>query len=348
MRGFVFPDWTNEMAKINDIRGSQTDKGAIVLYQAPDGKAALDVRLEDETLWLNLNQMAGLFERDKSVISRHLGNIFKSGELEKNSVVAFFATTAADRKTYNVEHFNLDAIISVGYRVNSKRGTQFRIWATNVLREHLVRGFTLNEKRLQEQTQKLEDLRRTVGLLEQTLSHQAIGLDEARGLLQVITDYAYALTTLDRFDHGTLAIEQVTRPAPYTMTYEAAMEIVKAMRPGFGGLFGLEKDHGFKSAIGTIYQTFGGEELYPSIEEKAANLLYFVVKNHAFSDGNKRIAAALFIAFLAGNRAIYRKDGAKRIADNALVAITLMIAESDPADKETMVKLIVNLINNRN
>jgi len=323
--------------------------GEIVLYQSPDGKAALDVRLEGETLWLNLNQLAGLFERDKSVISRHLGNVFRSGELERNSVVAFFATTAADGKTYNVEYFNLDAIISVGYRVNSKRGTQFRIWATNVLREHLVRGFTLNEKRLREQEQKLTDLRRTVGLLGQTLAHQAIGLDEAMGLLKVITDYAYALTTLDRFDHGTLIIEEViTRPAPYVLTYDAATKIVKAMQPGFGGLFGLEKDHGFKSALGAVYQTFGGEELYPSVEEKAANLLYFVVKNHAFSDGNKRIAAALFIAFLAGNNAVYRNDGSKRIADNALVAITLMIAESNPTDKETMVKLIVNLINARN
>jgi len=320
----------------------------VVLYNTDEGRVQLEVHLENETVWLTQEQMAELFGRERSVITKHVRNAFKEGELEEDSVRAKFAHTAADGKAYQVQSYNLDVIISVGYRVKSKRGTQFRQWATRVLREHLVRGFTLNEKRLQEQTQKLEELRRTVGLLEQTLSHQAIGLDEAEGLLQVITDYAYALTTLDRFDHGTLAIEQVTRPALYTMTYEAAMEIVKAMQPGFGGLFGLEKDQGFKSAIGAVYQTFGGEELYPSIEEKAANLLYFVVKDHAFSDGNKRIAAALFIAFLAGNRAIYRKDGAKRIADNALVAITLMIAESDPAGKENMVKLIVNLINNRN
>jgi hypothetical protein len=184
--------------------------------------------------------------------------------LERNSVDAFFATTAADGKTYNVEYFNLDAIISVGYRVNSKRGTQFRIWATNVLREHLVRGFTLDEKRLREQDQKLADLRRTVSLLEQTLAHQTIGPDEAKGLLQVITDYAYALTTLDRFDHGTLAIEEVTRPAPYVMTYEAAMEIVKAMQPGFGGLFGLEKDQGFKSAIGAVYPPLCSLPFWPA------------------------------------------------------------------------------------
>lgn len=326
-------------------------KGEVILYRSPDGKAALDVRFDRETVWLNQRQMAELFDKDTDTIGLHIRNIYKEGELtrkgttEKSSVVQNEGGRQVRRK---VGFYNLDVIISVGYRVKSKRGTQFRIWATNVLREHLVQGFTLNQKRLREQEQKMADLRRTVGLLEKTLAHQAIGLDEAKGLLNVITDYAYALTTLDRFDHGTLVIEEVTRPAPYIMAYEAAMEIVKAMQPGFGGLFGLEKDQGFKSALGAVYQTFGGEELYPSIEEKAANLLYFVVKNHAFSDGNKRIAAALFIAFLAGNKVLYRKDGTKRIADNALVAITLMIAESKPADKETMVKLIVNLINSRN
>jgi prophage maintenance system killer protein len=338
------------MAKKNE-QTIAPDRGEIVLYQSQDGKAAFDVRLEGETVWLNQRQMAALFDKDTDTIGLHIRNIYKEGELtrkgtaEESSVVQNEGGRQVRRK---VGFYNLDVIISVGYRVKSKRGTQFRIWATNVLREHLVRGFTLNEKRLQEQEQKLADLRRTVGLLEKTLAHQAIGLDEAKGLLNVITDYAYALTTLDRFDHGTLVIEEVTRPAPFIMTYDAAIEIVEAMQPGFGGLFGLEKDQGFKSALGAVYQTFGGEELYPSIEEKAANLLYFVVKNHAFSDGNKRIAAALFITFLAGNKALYSKDGTKRIADNALVAITLMIAESKPADKETMVKLIVNLINSRN
>jgi len=338
------------MAKnIDKIKSA--DKGEIILYRSPDGMAALDVRLEQETVWLNQRQMAELFDKDTDTIGLHIRNIYKEGELtrkgttEQSSVVQNEGGRQVRRK---VNFYNLDVIISVGYRVKSRRGTQFRIWATNVLREHLIRGFTLNEKRLREQEKKLADLRRTVGLLEQTLANQAIGLDEAKGLLQVITDYAYALTTLDRFDHGTLTIEEVTRPAPYIMTYEAAMEIVKAMGTEFGGLFGLEKDQGFKSALGAVYQTYGGEDLYPSIEEKAANLLYFVVKNHAFSDGNKRIAAALFIAFLAGNKSLYSKDGSKRIADNALVAITLMIAESNPADKETMVKLIVNLINSRN
>jgi prophage maintenance system killer protein len=320
----------------------------VILYHTDDGQVQLEVHLDRETVWLNQDQMAELFGRERSVITKHVRNVFKEGELEETSVRAKFARTAADGKTYQVWGYNLDVIISVGYRVKSKRGTQFRQWATRVLRQHLVNGYTLNEKRLQEQGRKLDDLRRTVGLLEKTLTRQAIGLDEAKGLLQVITDYAYALTTLDRFDHGTLAIEQTTRPAPYIMTYAGAMEIVSAMKSGFGGLFGLEKDQGFKSALGAVYQTFEGEELYPSIEEKAANLLYFVVKNHAFSDGNKRIGAALFIAFLAGNSALYRNDGSKRLADNALVALTLLIAESRPQDKETIVKVIVSLINRAN
>lgn len=254
------------------IEKSEPRKGEIILYQSPDGKSLLDVRLDRETVWLTQEQMSDLFGRERSVITKHVRNVFKEGELEESLVCAKFAQTATDEKTYQVQCYNLDVIISVGYRVKSKLGTQFRIWTTNVLREHLVQGFTLNERRLKEQEQKLADLRRTVGLLEQTSAHQAIGLDEAKGLLLVITDYAYALTTLDRFDHGMPAIEQVTRPALYVLTYEVVMEITRAIQPGFGGLFGLEKDHGFKSALGAVYQTFGGEELYPSIEEKASEL----------------------------------------------------------------------------
>ena len=320
----------------------------IIIYQDADGKPALEVKLDQETVWLNLNQMVGLFDRDKSVISRHLKNVFSSDELDRDSVVAFFATTAADGKNYNVEHFNLDAIISVGYRVNSKRGTKFRQWATRTLRDHLVKGYTINQQRLQEQNEKLDDLRKTVTLLEQTIARQEIGLEEAKGLLAVITDYAYALTTLDRYDHGTLAIGGTTLATDYVLVYDEAISIVASMKGEFGGLFGLEKDDGFKSALATIYQTFGGKELYPSVEEKAANLLYFVVKNHAFSDGNKRIAAALFVYFLGGCGTLYRPDGSKRLADNALVALTLLIAESRPEEKDTIVKVVVNLINRDN
>ncbi len=320
----------------------------IILYQADDGTTRLDVRIDQDTVWLTQDQMADLFGRERSVITKHLRNVFREDELDEASVRANFAQTAADGKTYQVQFFNLDAIISVGYRVNSKRGTQFRQWATRVLREHLVRGYTINEQRLREQDRKLADLRRTVGLLEKTMTSQAVGLDEAKGLLRVITDYAYALTTLDRYDHGTLAIEKTTRPVPYILTYEAAMEIVMSMKAGFGGLFGLEKDKGFASALGAIYQTFGGEELYPSIEEKAASLLYFIIKNHAFIDGNKRIGAALFVVFLAANGALYRADGSKRLADNALVALTLLIAEAKAEDRETIITVIVSLINRSN
>jgi prophage maintenance system killer protein len=324
------------------------NSGEILIYQTEDGKAALEVRLDHETVWLSLNQMAELFGRDKSVISRHLKNIFSTNELNKKSVVAINATTAADGKTYQVEYFNLDAILSVGYRVNSLLGTQFRIWASNVLKQHLIRGFTINEKRLREQEEKLADLRKAVTLLEQTIANQPIGFEEAKGLLKVITDYAYALTTLDRYDHNALTIEDTTRPAAYVLLYQTGIQIVDSMKSDFSGLFGIEKDDGFKSALETIYQTFDGVELYPSVEEKASNLLYFIVKNHAFIDGNKRVAAAIFIYFLAANGALYRTDGSKRLADNALVALTLLIAESKPEEKETIVKVIINLINRRN
>lgn len=240
----------------------------VTLYNAEDGTVQLEVHLEKETVWLTQDQMAELFGRERSVISKHVRNVFKEGELEEAAVRAKFAHTAADGKSYQVQYYNLDVIISVGYRVKSKRGTQFRQWATGVLREHLAHGFSINQQRLREQEQKLTDLRRTVTLLEKTLVNQAVGLDEAKGFLRVITDYAYALTTLDRFDHGTLTIEHTTRPAPYVMRYESAIKIVNAMKGEFGGLFGLEKDQGFKSALGTIYQTFGKEELYPSLRKK--------------------------------------------------------------------------------
>ncbi|MBW2096663.1 MAG: virulence protein RhuM/Fic/DOC family protein [Deltaproteobacteria bacterium] len=330
------------MAKDTD-QSTNLDKGEIILYRSPDGKAALDVRLKGETLWLNLKQLADLFERDKSVISRHLRNVFKSGELERNSVVAFFATTAADGKTYNVEYFNLDAIISVGYRVNSKRGTQFRIWATNVLRDHLLKGYSINQRRLKE-------LRQSLKLVEQVLDRYEMDSDQAKALLRVVTDYAYALDLLDDYDHQRISVRRVRKGKVRGISHSEAMQIIAQLRKTFGAsmLFGKEKDESLESSLQTIMQSFDGRDLYPSLEEKAAHLLYFLVKNHSFVDGNKRIAAALFLWFMEKNHALYRKDGSKRIADNALVAITLMIAESNPADKKTMVKLIVNLINSRN
>ncbi|WP_277057115.1 virulence protein RhuM/Fic/DOC family protein [Trichlorobacter lovleyi] len=317
----------------------------ILIYQAADGKAMLEVKLDQETVWLTQEQMSLLFGRERSVITKHIGSIFREGELDKESNVQNMHIAHSDKP---ITLYNLDVIISVGYRVKSQQGTRFRQWATKTLRDHLVKGYTLNQQRLQEQTEKLSDLRRTVTLLEQTIARQEIGLEEAKGLLAVITDYAYALTTLDRYDHGTLSIGSTTQAGDYVLGYDEAISIVASMKGDFGGLFGLEKDDGFKSALATIYQTFGGKELYPSVEEKAANLLYFVVKNHAFSDGNKRIAAALFVYFLGGCNCLYRPDGGKRLADNALVALTLLIAESRPEDKDTIVKVVVNLINREN
>lgn len=325
-----------------------TTDNAIIIYQSPDGAATLEVRLDHETVWLTQDQMAELFGRERSVITKHLRNVFKEGELEEDSVRAKYAHTAADGKEYLTQFYNLDAIISVGYRVNSKQGTRFRQWATQVLRDHIVKGYTVNEQRLKEESAKLLEMRQTVELLARTLENRELVSETGRDVLRVIGDYAYALTLLDRYDHGTLAIEETTGKALHVIDYDEAIGIVASMKGEFDGLFGIEKDQGFKSALGAIYQTFGGNELYPSVEEKGANLLYFVVKNHAFSDGNKRIAAALFIYFLGMNGILYRPDGGKRLADNALVALTLLIAESRPEEKDTIVKVIVSLINRKN
>jgi prophage maintenance system killer protein len=295
--------------------------------------------------------MAELLDKDTDTIGLHIRNIYKEGELEpdatteESSVVQNEGNRKVRRK---LKFYNLDVIISVGYRVKSQRGTQFRQWATRVLREHLVQGYTINQQRLEEQSQKLAEMQQAVELLSRTLEQQQLVNDLGKDVLKVIADYAYALDLLDRYDHGTLSIEKTSGTTDFVLDYTSANEIVLSMKGKFEGLFGIEKDQGFKSAIGTIYQTFDGKELYPSAEEKAANLLYFIVKNHAFSDGNKRIAAALFIYFLNSNNILYRADGSKRLADNTLVALTLLIAESKPEEKDTIVKVVVNLINRCN
>jgi prophage maintenance system killer protein len=325
-----------------------SEKGDIVIYQADSGVTALQVQLDHDTVWLTQKQMAELFDKDVRTVNEHIRNIFKEQELDEFSVIRKFRITAADGKTYDTAHYNLDVIISVGYRVKSQQGTKFRQWASKVLKDHIVKGYTVNEQRLREESAKLQEMRQTMELLARTLTTRELVTDTGKDVLRVINDYAYALATLDRYDHGTLAIEGTTRQAMHVIDYNEGIGIVNAMKGEFNGLFGLEKDQGFKSALGTIYQTFDGKELYPSVEEKGANLLYFVVKNHAFSDGNKRIAAALFIYFLGMNAILYRPDGSKRLADNALVALTLLIAESRPEEKETIVKVIVNLINRSN
>jgi prophage maintenance system killer protein len=267
--------------------------------------------------------------------------------LDEKSVVAFFATTASDGKIYNVQYYNLDAIISVGYRVNSKRGIQFRQWANKVIKEYLVKGYAI---RTNLQLKQYEELKQLVGVLQHTMQTEALTTSEARDLVNVVTDYTYALDTLDNYDYQRLAISDTEGTERFHATYENAMEAIHSLKEKFGEswLFGNEKDDSFKSSIGQIYQTFGGQELYPSVEEKAAMLLYLVTKNHSFSDGNKRIAATLFLWFMDRNGILYTPEGHKRIADNTLVALTLMIAESRTEEKDVMVKVVVNLINKKN
>ena len=323
----------------------------IVIYQSEDGQTQVDVRLENETVWLTQAQMVELFQTTKQNVSLHVGNVFREGELEQESTVKEYLTVQneGERKvSRKVKYYNLDVIISVGYRVKSKRGTAFRIWANNVLKQYLIKGYAVNERMHKEQ---IGELRQLVGMLGRTIQNQPLlSNDETDALFKVVTDYTYALDTLDNYDYGRLTINKTTEEEPFHATYDNAMGAIKGLRDKFGGsvLFGNEKDGSFKSSIGQIYQTFGGEELYPSVEEKAAMLLYLVTKNHSFSDGNKRIAATLFLWFLNGNHILYHPDGSKRIADSTLVALTLMIAESQTEEKDVMVKVVVNLINKNN
>ena len=317
----------------------------IVIYRTADGQTSIDVKLEDETVWLSANQMANLFDRDEKTIRKHINNVFSEGELEKENNTHFLRVDGVKQP---VAFYSLDVIISVGYRVKSQRGIQFRIWANKVLKEYLVKGYVVN-KVLTEQ--RYTELKQLVTVLGRTVKAQeALTSEDALNLVEVVSDYAYALDTLDRYDYQQLAVEQTTNDVKFHATYEGAMQAIEELKEKFGGSqwFAHEKDDSFKSSIGQIYQTFGGQDLYPSVEEKAAMLLYLVTKNHSFSDGNKRIAATLFLWFMAGNGILYNPDGSKRIADNTLVALTLMIAESRTEEKDIMVKVVVNLINKNN
>jgi len=325
----------------------QINTGEIVIYQTKEGQASLKVSLVEETVWLNQAQMCQLFEKNKRTISEHVRNIFKEEELLESSVVRKFRTTARDGKDYNINYYNLDAIISVGYRVKSQRGTQFRIWANKILKDYLVTGYALNEKRLQSQIEKYEALKQSIRLIDTIVDRKLLSTSESEGLLKVIGDFSYALDTLDRYDYGKLELVRLSDRTAKRISYEEAKGAIKTMqgRLSDSDLFGREKDNSFSSSLDTICQTFDGEDLYPSIEEKAAHLLYFIVKNHSFVDGNKRIAAAIFTWFLERNGLLYKSDGTKRIADNALVAFTLLIAMSDPKEKDVITTIIVNLIN---
>lgn len=322
---------------------------SIEIYRSQDGSVQLNVKLENETVWLTQSQMAELFGRDRTVIARHISNCYKEGELDKNITCAKFAHMGKDQdQMYETAMYNLDVIISVGYRVKSVQGTRFRQWANSVLKQYLIKGYVINQQIKLDRYNELKDvvrlMARAIGMQEKVTN------DEYGGLFNVISDYVYALDTLDHYDYQSLSIQQTTKEEPFRATYDNAMEAINALKDKFGGSqwFANEKDDSFKSSIGQIYQTFGGEELYPSVEEKAAMLLYLVVKNHSFSDGNKRIAAMLFLWFLNNNHVLYAEDGHKRIADNTLVALTLMIAESRTEEKDVMVKVVVNLINKEN
>ena len=307
-------------------------KTELVIFKAQDGNVKLNVNIENETVWLSLDQMSELFERDKSTISRHIKNIFKDGELSKDSVVANFATTASDGKVYDVTFYDLDVIISVGYRVKSQRGVEFRKWANGVLKNYILKGYAVNNNRINELGEVIRIMKRADNRID------------SKQILDVIEKYTVALDLLDDYDH-----QKIKKPdgntAIYTLTYEECREVIDGMKfRNESDLFGNEKDDSFKSSISAIYQTFGGQEVYPSLEEKAANLLYLITKNHSFSDGNKRIAAALFLYFLNKNCVLF-ENSEKIIDDYTLVAITIMTAESKPAEKETMIKLIMNFLN---
>ena len=321
------------------------EQNQILIYQTEDGQTQVDVRMENETVWLTTNQMAMLFDREESNIRRHVINVFKEGELDRENNVHFLHVNGVKKP---VPYYNLDVIISVGYRVKSQRGVKFRQWANRILKQYLVKGYAVNDRLRRDQ---LGELRQLVQVVGRTLQSQDVtATTDGQALFDVVVDYTYALDTLDNYDYERLVIEQTTTKEPFRATYENAMVEIRRLHEKFGGSqwFGNEKDDSFKSSIGQIYQTFGGEELYPSVEEKAAMLLYLVTKNHSFSDGNKRIAATLFLWFLNNNGILYRPDGTKRLADNTLVALTLMIAESRTEEKDVMVKVVVNLINQRN
>lgn len=313
-----------------------TDKqDSLVFYKSEDGNIQLNVKLEKDTVWLTQSQMSNLFGVDRTVIVRHIRNIYKSAELYEDATCAKNAQVQEEggrtvRRT--IAYYNLDMIISVGYRVNSKNATQFRIWATSILKQYLIKGYAINDQRLQQLGEVIRIMKRTQNELD------------AKQVLSVIENYNTALTLLDDYDHQCMKRPEGSK-GTYVLSYEECRNLIDQMRfNADSDLFGHEKDDSFKGSIGNIYQSFGGEDVYPTLEEKAANLLYFVTKNHSFSDGNKRIAATVFLYFLDKNGILYDENGNKRIADYTLVALTIMIAESRTEEKEMMVSIIMNCI----
>jgi len=329
------------------LKKEEIKKGEIIIYKTSSGPK-LEVRLEKETIWLTQAQIAALFGTQRSAITKHLGNIFKSGELKPKSVSSILEHTALDGKVYKTQFYNLDVIISVGYRVNSRRATQFRIWATGKLKEHLVQGYTINEKRLLSVRTKFEELQETISFLREKSKHELLTGQEQE-ILDLLANYAKTLTLLEQYDKDKLVLIKRGK-GKFILDSDIAFKVIKKLRGELSAkqeasdLFGQEYGEKFRAVLGNIRQTFGGKELYPSLEEKAAHLLYFVIKDHPFADGNKRIGAFLFVYFLDKNGYLYRVVGEKKINDNALVALALLIAISDPKDKDIMIKIISNLL----
>lgn len=317
----------------------------IVIYQGTNGKTQIDVNIQDDTIWLSLDQISAVFQKNKSTISRHIKNIFETDELERDQVVAKFATTAKDGKTYQVDYYNLDVILAVGYRVSSKIATQFRKWATNILHQYLVDGYAVNEKRLTEKQEQIESLRNSLNLLTRAITSQAKNIDDAKNLANILNIFAKGLELLDDYDNKTLDTKGLTNRPSVIIAKEEYLELIAKMKPEYGSdVFANPKDESFESSINQIYQTFGGEDCYPTLEEKAAMLLYLLVKNHSFTDGNKRIGAACFLYFLEKNNMLYQNS--TPILDNdTLFALTLLIASSKPEEKDTMKQVIISVLN---
>jgi death-on-curing family protein len=323
------------------------NKGEIVIYENQNRNYEIQVRLENDTLWLSQRLMAELFEKDTDTVGLHIKNIFSEGELSEESTTEFFSVVQTEGKREverKVKFYNLDVILSVGYRVSSKKGTQFRMWATQRLKDHLVKGYSINQKRL-------EQLQQTIQLISKSGNSESLSLSEAKGMLDIINNYTQSFIVLNQFDSNSLIADNLNENITYEIKYKEAFAAIAELkkqlikRKHATEIFGNQKDESFKGILGNIVQSFGGEYLYRSIEEQAAHLLYFVIKSHPFSDGNKRIGAFLFVWFLEKNKHRFKKSGELKINDNALVALALLVAQSNPSDKELMVKLIINLVN---
>lgn len=326
-------------------------RGEIIIYQTGDGKHRFEVQFQRGTVWLSQKQIADLFGTQRPAITKHLSNIFKTNELKEESVSSILEHTAKDGKNYKTKFYDLDTIISVGYRINSIRATQFRIWATQTLKDHLVKGFTINEKRLKEQQEKFKELNQTVDFLKTTIGNKKLSSTETQGLLEIISTYTRSFILLNQYDSNALQAEISGKPLTYEINYDEAISAIEQLKKQLlkkgeaSQLFGRQRNESFSGILNVILQTFSGKYLYPSVEEQAAHLLYFIIKNHSFADGNKRIGAFLFVWFLHRNKHLLKKEGEVKINDNALVALALLVAQSDPANKDLMIALIVNLIN---